>query len=100
MSILFVKQKEKDLELTARIGKELLQTNTKLENTVASLENDLRAAHEKITQLSHETQKKTELIQILTNDMDESCLDNVSPTGRINFDLLQKRLCKLIFLIH
>lgn len=87
-------QKEKDLELTARIGKELLQTNAKLENTVASLEHDLRAAHEKITQLSHETQKKTELIQILTNDMDETCLENGSPTGKINFELLQKRVCK------
>ncbi|KAJ8984986.1 hypothetical protein NQ317_016897, partial [Molorchus minor] len=64
-------QKEKDLELTARIGKELLVNNNKLENTVASLETDLKAAHEKITQLSHEVQKKTQLIQILTNDIEE-----------------------------
>lgn len=89
-------QKEKDLELTARIGKELLATNNKLENTVASLETDLKAAHEKITQLSHEVQKKTELIQILTNDMDESCFENGS-SGRINLDLMNKRICKLIY---
>ncbi|RZC36501.1 trafficking kinesin-binding protein milt, partial [Asbolus verrucosus] len=73
-----LEEKEKDLELTARIGKELLQTNSKLENTIASLEIDLKTALEKITQLSHEVQKKTELIQILTNDMDESLFENGS----------------------
>lgn len=86
-------QKEKDLELTARIGKELLANNNKLENTVSSLETDLRAAHEKIVQLSHEIQKKTELIQILTNDMEESCFDTGS-SGRTNLDLINKRICK------
>lgn len=86
-------QKEKDLELTARIGKELLVTNNKLENTVSSLETDLRAAHEKITQLSHEMQKKTELIQILSNDMDESCFES-GASGRINLELMNKRICK------
>ncbi|XP_076266762.1 trafficking kinesin-binding protein milt isoform X2 [Rhynchophorus ferrugineus] len=89
-----LEEKEKDLELTARIGKELLQHNNKLENTVASLETDLKAAHEKITQLSHELQKKTELIQILTNDMDESTLESTS-SGRINLDLMQKRIASL-----
>lgn len=88
-----LEEKEKDLELTARIGKELLQNNNKLENTVASLEIDLKSAHEKITQLSHEVQKKTELIQILTNDMDESCLET-GASGRINLELMQKRICK------
>lgn len=91
-----LEEKEKDLELTARIGKELLQHNTKLENTVASLETDLRAAHEKITQLSHECQKKTELINILTNDVDESCLESGSPTGRVNLELLQKKIGLLV----
>ncbi|XP_050302934.1 trafficking kinesin-binding protein milt isoform X3 [Anthonomus grandis grandis] len=89
-----LEEKEKDLELTARIGKELLQHNNKLENTVASLETDLKAAYEKITQLSHECQKKTDLIQILTNDMDDSMLDTAS-SGRINLDLMQKRIASL-----
>lgn len=65
-------QKEKDIELTARIGKELLGHNQKLEANVASLEGELRAANEKIIQLTHELTKKTELIQILTNDVDDS----------------------------
>jgi trafficking kinesin-binding protein 1 len=88
-----LEEKEKDLELTARIGKELLQTNSKHENTIASLETDLKAALEKITQLSHEVHKKTELIQILTNDMDESIFENGS-SGRINLELMQKRMGK------
>jgi trafficking kinesin-binding protein 1 len=65
-------QKEKDLELTARIGKELLTHNQKLEANVAALEAELKQANEKLTQLNHELAKKTELIQILTNDVDES----------------------------
>ncbi|CAG9761135.1 unnamed protein product [Ceutorhynchus assimilis] len=89
-----LEEKEKDLELTARIGKELLQHNNKLENTVASLETDLKAAHEKITQLSHEVHKKTELIQILTNDMDESMFETGS-SGRINLELMNKRIASL-----
>ncbi|CAH1977066.1 unnamed protein product [Acanthoscelides obtectus] len=89
-----LEEKEKDLELTARIGKELLANNNKLENTVASLETDLKAAHEKITQLSHEVHKKTELIQILTNDMDESGLDSPGG-GRVNLELLNKRISSL-----
>ncbi|XP_044264458.1 trafficking kinesin-binding protein milt isoform X1 [Tribolium madens] len=89
-----LEEKEKDLELTARIGKELLQANSKLENTIASLETDLKSALEKITQLSHEVQKKTELIQILTNDMDESIFEN-GTSGRINLELMQKRMAGL-----
>ncbi|XP_060528110.1 trafficking kinesin-binding protein milt isoform X2 [Cylas formicarius] len=89
-----LEEKEKDLELTARIGKELLQSNNRLENTVASLETDLKAAYEKITQLSHEVHKKTELIQILTNDMDESIFES-SSSGKINLDLMQKRIASL-----
>lgn len=60
----FVSQKEKDLELTARIGKELLTHNNKLEASVNSLEAELKAAKDEITQLAHDVIKKTELIQV------------------------------------
>ncbi|XP_044755678.1 trafficking kinesin-binding protein milt isoform X2 [Coccinella septempunctata] len=90
-----LEEKEKDLELTARIGKELLQSNNKLENTIAYLENDHRAALEKITQLTHECQKKTELIQILTNDMDDACLEMASNGGKVNLELLNKKISNL-----
>jgi trafficking kinesin-binding protein 1 len=43
-----------------------------LDSNVAALEAELKQANEKLTQLNHELAKKTELIQILTNDVDES----------------------------
>ncbi|XP_043283316.1 trafficking kinesin-binding protein milt isoform X2 [Venturia canescens] len=92
-----LEEKEKDLELTARIGKELLTHNQKLESNVNSLEAELKAANEKITQLSHELIKKTELIQILTNDVDESGSEAGTPTGlrALNLDMLQRRITSL-----
>ncbi|XP_076482083.1 trafficking kinesin-binding protein milt isoform X2 [Bombus vancouverensis nearcticus] len=89
-----LEEKEKDLELTARIGKELLSHNQKLEATVTSLETDLKEANENITQLTHELAKKTELIQILTNDVEESGSEAGSPTGlrSINLDMMQKKI--------
>lgn len=85
------------MELTARIGKELLTHNQKLESNVASLETELKLANEKITQLSHELIKKTELIQILTNDVDDSSSDSGTPTGLrgINLDMMQRRISVL-----
>lgn len=87
-------QKEKDLELTARIGKELLSHNQKLEATVTNLEANLKEANEKITQFTHELVKKTELIQILTNDAEESSSEAGTPTGLrgINLDMMQKKI--------
>ncbi|XP_011140352.1 trafficking kinesin-binding protein milt isoform X1 [Harpegnathos saltator] len=89
-----LEEKEKDLELTARIGKELLTHNQKLESTVNALETELKEANEKITQLNHELLKKTELIQILTNDVDESSSEAGTPTGLrgINLDMLQRKI--------
>lgn len=91
-------QKEKDLELTARIGKELLAHNQKLETTVNVLEAELKEANEKITQLNHEVLKKTELIQILTNEnVDESSSEAGTPTGfrGINLEMLQRKVSSL-----
>ncbi|XP_043512354.1 trafficking kinesin-binding protein milt isoform X2 [Frieseomelitta varia] len=92
-----LEEKEKDLELTARIGKELLSHNQKLEATVTSLEADVKEANEKITQLTHELAKKTELIQILTNDAEESNSEAGTPTGLrgISLDIMQKKISSL-----
>ncbi|KAL0107526.1 hypothetical protein PUN28_014681 [Cardiocondyla obscurior] len=89
-----LEEKEKDLELTARIGKELLAHNQKLETTVNTLEAELKEANEKIIQLNHEVLKKHELIQILTNDVDESSSEAGTPTGLrgINLDILQRKV--------
>ncbi|XP_076292814.1 trafficking kinesin-binding protein milt isoform X2 [Lasioglossum baleicum] len=92
-----LEEKEKDLELTARIGKELLSHNQKLETTVTSLETDLKEANEKITQLTHELTKKTEIIQILTNDAEETNSEASTPTGlrSINLEMMQKKINNL-----
>jgi trafficking kinesin-binding protein 1 len=71
-----LEEKEKDLELTVQIGKELLSQNNRLELRVAELEADVRAATENLAQLSHELHQKNELISILTNDVDDSGSEN------------------------
>lgn len=65
-------QKEKDLELTARIGKELLTGNQTLEARVGLLETELKTVNERYTQASYELQKKNDLIKILSNDADDT----------------------------
>ncbi|KAI8435129.1 hypothetical protein MSG28_003506 [Choristoneura fumiferana] len=67
-----LEEKEKDLELTARIGKELLAANGRLEARVTSLEGELKGARDHVTQLRHDLIAKTDLLQILTNDTEET----------------------------
>lgn len=67
-----LEEKEKDLELTVQIGKELLTQNNILENRLAELEADLKSANEDRSQLVHELHKKNELISVLTNDGEDT----------------------------
>ncbi|XP_055592447.1 trafficking kinesin-binding protein milt-like isoform X3 [Uranotaenia lowii] len=91
-----LEEKEKDLELTVQIGKELLAQNTNLESRVAELEQELKNTNENLSQLAHELHKKNELIGILTNDADDSS-ENVTPTcsKSINLELLQRKVKSL-----
>ncbi|XP_050076682.1 trafficking kinesin-binding protein milt isoform X3 [Anopheles maculipalpis] len=91
-----LEEKEKDLELTVQIGKELLAQNTQLENRVAELEQELKTTNENRAQLSHELHQKIELIGILTNDADDTS-ENVTPTASksINLELLQRKVKQL-----
>lgn len=66
-----LEEKEKDLELTVQIGKELLAQNNTLEAKVAELEAELSKATDNIHQLTHDLQQKSELINVLTNDLDD-----------------------------
>ncbi|CAG9096907.1 unnamed protein product [Plutella xylostella] len=66
-----LEEKEKDLELTARIGKELLTANGRLEARVTALEGELRSARDHATQLRHDLQAKNELLQVLTDDTED-----------------------------
>lgn len=67
-----VLQKEKDLELAAKIGQQLLSRNKSLEERNALLDSEVSAASDKITQLQHDLQMKTDLLQIYTNDVDDT----------------------------
>ena len=69
-------QKEKDLELAAKIGQQLLSRNKALEERNGTLEHELTASGDKITQLKHDLQMKTDLLQIYTNDIDDSSCDS------------------------
>lgn len=63
-----LEEKEKDLLLSAKIGKELLEKNSKLEDKIYELETDLKAVNENIEQLSYQLSQKNDLINILTID--------------------------------
>lgn len=63
-----LEEKEKDLELTVQIGKELLTQNTRLENRVAELEGEVKVANENLAQLTYEVHTKSALLAALTND--------------------------------
>ncbi|XP_017059255.1 trafficking kinesin-binding protein milt isoform X2 [Drosophila ficusphila] len=92
-----LEEKEKDLELTVQIGKELLTQNNALEARVADLESDLKASNDDRAQLLHELHKKNELISVLTNDADDGT-DTDTPTmsKSITLDLLQRKVNTLL----
>ena len=70
-----LEQKEKDLELAARIGQGLLSRNKALEERLIAVEGELAGAHETVTQLRHDLLLKGELLQIYSNDLDDSSPD-------------------------
>lgn len=90
-----LEEKEKDLELTVQIGKELLTQNNALENRLAELEADLKSANEDRAQLVHELHKKNELISVLTNDGEDTS-DN--GTIQIKIEIKQKRTNNFLLL--
>lgn len=67
---LILKEKERDILLSASIGKDLLEKKTKLEDNIAALQTSLIGANENIEQLSYQLNQKSELINILTSDED------------------------------
>lgn len=70
-----LEEKEKDLELTAHIGKDLLTENTRLKKQVEELENDVKLANENCIQLKYELSTKSHLLAALTND-DETVVND------------------------
>lgn len=66
-----LEEKERDLLLSAQIGKELLEKNSKLEDRIYELDVELKTANENVEQLSYQLNQKNDLINILTSD--EGC---------------------------
>ncbi|XP_055845307.1 trafficking kinesin-binding protein milt isoform X1 [Episyrphus balteatus] len=90
-----LEEKEKDLELTVQIGKELLTQNNLLEGRVAELENELKQTSEHRAQLLHELQKKNELIAILTDDETGNDPAANGSQAYVSLDMLQDKIATL-----
>jgi trafficking kinesin-binding protein 1 len=88
-----LEQKEKDLELAARIGQGLLTRNKALEERLIAVEGELHSAHDTVTQLRHDLLLKGELLQIYSNDFDDS-----SPEGGKYKYFFSRSSCKLFYL--
>ncbi|KAK5855362.1 hypothetical protein PBY51_005465 [Eleginops maclovinus] len=78
-----LEEKERDLELAARIGQSLLKKNRTLTEQNDYLEERVGQIAEELAQLHHEMNLKDELLQFYTNAVDESEDESsISPTGK------------------
>ncbi|KAM8841276.1 trafficking kinesin-binding protein 1 isoform 2-T2 [Spinachia spinachia] len=97
-----LEEKERDLELAARIGQSLLKKNRSLSEQNDYLEERVAQITEEVAQLHHELNLKDELLQIYTNAAEESEDESSSPptcrrsTAEAAFGgILQKKLREL-----
>uniref|UniRef100_M3ZDX5 Trafficking kinesin protein 1 n=1 Tax=Xiphophorus maculatus TaxID=8083 RepID=M3ZDX5_XIPMA len=97
-----LEEKERDLELAAKIGQSLLKKNRTLTEQNDYLEEQVGQITEEVAQLHHELNLKDELLQFYTNAVEE-CEDEsaASPTkaetasGVFLSDTLQRKLKEL-----
>uniref|UniRef100_A0A915BLR9 HAP1 N-terminal domain-containing protein n=1 Tax=Parascaris univalens TaxID=6257 RepID=A0A915BLR9_PARUN len=89
-----LEEKEKDLELAAKIGQSLLEQNRELQNRNDFLEESLNASNDTVVQLRHELQMRINLLHIYADydDDHEAC---GSRERRSNVEHLQRRMKKL-----
>ncbi|XP_063961132.1 trafficking kinesin-binding protein 1-like isoform X1 [Lytechinus pictus] len=100
-----LEEKEKDLELAAKIGQSLLQQNKQLEGRIELTEEQLTIIADQNTQFRHDLKLKDELLNIYTNDVDQSDSEDESiwnekgkgsiQSKYINIDNLQKKIKNL-----
>uniref|UniRef100_A0A087YLC4 Trafficking kinesin protein 1 n=1 Tax=Poecilia formosa TaxID=48698 RepID=A0A087YLC4_POEFO len=67
-----LEEKERDLELAARIGQSLLKKNKALSDRNDLLEDQVEHIREEVSQLRHDLSMKDELLQFYTNAAEES----------------------------
>ncbi|XP_041708013.2 trafficking kinesin-binding protein 1-like isoform X4 [Coregonus clupeaformis] len=73
-------QKERDLELAARIGQSLLKKNKTLSERNGFLEEQVEHIREEVSQLRHDLSMKDELLQFYTSAAEESEGDSSTST--------------------
>ncbi|XP_075789988.1 trafficking kinesin-binding protein 2 isoform X2 [Pelodiscus sinensis] len=100
-------ERERDLELAARIGQALLKRNHALTEQNEVLEEQLGQAFDQVNQLQHELSKKDELLRIVSIASEESETDSSCSTplrfndsfnlshGLLQLDVLQDKLREL-----
>ncbi|XP_026112105.1 trafficking kinesin-binding protein 2 [Carassius auratus] len=100
-------ERDRDLELAARIGQSLLQRNHVLQERNESLEEQLAQTLDQVHQLQHELTKKDELLRMVASaseesETDSSCstpLRHLAPAGTAlalsQLDALQSKLQEL-----
>ncbi|XP_055967549.1 trafficking kinesin-binding protein 2 isoform X2 [Sorex fumeus] len=100
-------ERDRDLELAARIGQALLKRNHVLSEQNESLEEQLGQAFDQVNQLQHELSKKDELLRIVSIASEESETDSSCSTplrfnesfnlsqGLLQLDMLQEKLREL-----
>ncbi|NP_001344902.1 trafficking kinesin-binding protein 1 isoform 6 [Mus musculus] len=99
-----LEEKERDLELAARIGQSLLKKNKTLTERNELLEEQVEHIREEVSQLRHELSMKDELLQFYTSAAEESEPESVCSTplkrnessssvqNYFHLDSLQKKL--------
>ncbi|KAG8521011.1 Trafficking kinesin-binding protein 2 [Galemys pyrenaicus] len=100
-------ERDRDLELAARIGQALLKRNHVLTEQNEALEEQLGQAFDQVNQLQHELSKKDELLRIVSIASEESETDSSCSTplrfnesfslsqGLLQLDMLQEKLKEL-----
>ncbi|XP_039998025.1 trafficking kinesin-binding protein 2 isoform X2 [Xiphias gladius] len=73
-------ERDRDLELAARIGQSLLQRNHLLQERNEALEEQLAQALDQVHQLQHELSKKDELLRMVASASEESETDSSMST--------------------
>lgn len=97
-----LEEKERDLELAARIGQSLLKQNQELTSRNEMLDEQLEAAKEEIAQLRHELSMRDDLLQFYASTEELESSEARSPIKRnescsslsnfVHYDFLQKKL--------
>ncbi|KAM3850723.1 trafficking kinesin-binding protein 2 [Diretmus argenteus] len=73
-------ERDRDLELAARIGQSLLQRNQLLQERNEAIEEQLAQALDQVHQLQHELSKKDELLRMVASASEESETDSSCST--------------------